>query len=321
MADPKAALRGFREEIDQALELLLKNQGTLPPEGNALKSITLVDALPSLLQQCVGNTEMVRDARKAALVMRSIHHFACTGGTLISRCIAAMPNTRVLSEVDPLSGMAHKHAFVPTDLIGLAKFGSRPPSEQVLIDIFRAGLDVLARDARHRGISLILRDHSHSHFCVGDEIPERPTLREILAESYETRALVTVRHPLDSFLSAQTIGWLNFKPGTIEEYARRYIAFLDRYADATILRYEDFVTDPDAEMQRICTLLDITFNSDFQHIFPAVSLSGDSGRKGTSIAVRPRRSVPRTVTDNLAHSPTYATLCARLGYDPDPAQG
>ena len=34
---------------------------------------------------------------------RAIHHFACSGGTVISKCVAAMPHVALLSEVNPLN--------------------------------------------------------------------------------------------------------------------------------------------------------------------------------------------------------------------------
>jgi len=251
-------------------------------------------------------------------VLRSLHHFACTGGTLLSKCIAAMPCTRLLSEVDPLSALAPNQGFVPTDLIGLCKQGSAPPSQAALIQIFMAGLATLSDLSNAEGRDLVLRDHSHSHYCYGPSVPQRPSLRALLEEDYEVLSLVTLRHPLDSYISLKRQNWVHFSPGNLNEYARRYLLFLEEYADRQWLRYEDFVSDPEVQMQKICSCLRLAYNPDFATLFSALRLSGDSGRGGAEIGLKPRREVPQEILAELKAAPNYETLCIRLGYNPDP---
>lgn len=265
--------------------------------------------------QTLLETARALQGQAPARTFRSLHHFACTGGTLISRGIAALPNTLVLSEVDPLSPMTGTR-FVPTDLIGLIRHGSRPMPEDVLVAVFRAGLEALLAETHARGLRLVLRDHAHSQFCQGAAIPDRPTLREMLPQPL--RSMVSVRHPLDSWLSLLKRDWVRLEPATLEEYGRRYLAFLDRHADCEVLRYEDFVADAETAMQRLCAGLDLAYDPGFRDGFAAIALSGDSGRRGDTIAPRPRHTVPQRVAEEAAASPAYGVLCARLGYDPAP---
>lgn len=248
--------------------------------------------------------------------LRTLHHLACTGGTLIARCLAAMPNVRLLSEVDPLSTLDHgpQTGFFPSDLPGLARTGSRPPGPAVLQRIFLAGLAELEADSRHHGLHLVLRDHAHSHFCDGPAIPDRPTLHEILAPGHRLYAAVTVRHPFDAWLGMAEAGWLHFTPTTLDEYARRAHAFLDRHAGLEVLRYEDFVADPEAWMQRLCTVLALPFDPDFRTRLPGVRLSGDSGRTGDEITPRPRRAHPPELAEAARASRVFTDLLDRLGY-------
>jgi len=297
-----------------AAQDFLKNHRYRPQSGAHVN--VPAAALPGLLQQY---REMSSPSDATTLrPMRSIHHFACTGGTLISRCIAAMPNTQVLSEVDPLNPLPRGNGFVPTDLIGLARFGSRPPSQEVLVEMFLSGLGVLADEARRTGVDVVLRDHAHGQFCSGAEIVERPTLQEILRTRHALRSLVTVRHPLDSYLSLGDRGWVLFTPTGIEEYACRYMGFLDRYSGVEILRYEDFVANPKTRMRHICKVLGLSYNPEFQQVLSALHLSGDSGRTGVVISMRARRSIPQETKAGITQSATYAALCARLGYAPEP---
>lgn len=302
------AWEGFCNEIRRAQDILAAQVNA--EATDAAHQEVLASALPNLLEQCRSI------ALKAPRPMRSIHHFASTGGTLISRCLAAMPNTQLLSEVDPLSTFGPRPTFVPSDLIGLAQHGSRPPQQDVLVDVFLAGLRVLSDEAHYCGFDMILRDHAHSHFCNGDSVLERPSLRDMLKPHYALQSLVSVRHPLASHLSVQKLGWVRIIPGTLEEYARRYLAFLDCYEGVQIVRYEDFVADPEAEIQRMCEILDLRYNPDFRQIFEALTLSGDSGRSGGDIAPRPSRAIPENIKAELKNSPSYEALCTRLGYDP-----
>ena len=87
----------------------------------------------SLLQQC---EQLLRADEGQKEPIRTVHHFACTGGTLISKCLAAMPNTHVLSEVEPHSQMQAKKNFTPTDLIQLLRNSSRPSSQDLESKVF-----------------------------------------------------------------------------------------------------------------------------------------------------------------------------------------
>ncbi len=302
----------FREQIGEALQLL-QDHGRFEGAGRAPAPAI---SLPSLLEQC---REISEQAETEPEPIRSIHHFACTGGTLISRCLATSPNVRMLSELDPLSRMPHDGMFLPNNLIALARTGMRPVGDEVAVKIFLAGLLALRTETRRIGQYLVLRDHAHSLFCTEAEISDRPGLREILVTAeISVVSLVTVRHPLDSFLSLQEHGWLHFTPATLEEYAQRYLEFLDRHAGIQILRYEDFISDPEGRLSWSCEILRIPFNPEFRNLFQAVQLSGDSGRRGDEITPRPRRPISDDVARQLSNSPSYNQLCERLDYDPSP---
>jgi hypothetical protein len=300
----------FRGAIDDALSLL-RDYATDGEPGDQALAVPL----PGLLEQC---QHLLAEAEvQDPPTVRTIHHLACTGGTLISRCIAAQPSTQVLSEVDPLSPFV-PGGFLPTDLIGLSRFSSRPADAETQIELFLAGLEALYHQATRSGLHLILRDHSHSHFGFGDALPDRPTLREIVSRRFALKTLITVRHPLDSYLSLEHSGWVqHFVPSTLDEYARRYHAFLDAYRDAALIRYEDFVAEPAAAMQQICASLALAYNPDFADVFPAIQLSGDTGRSGDLISPRPRRPHPPSIMEQARGSEPFMTLLSRLGYSLD----
>ena len=296
-------------EIDDSLLLLRGEQYLSPKLHTAISKAVPQD----LLAQCFSITKKFEVTNIDPI--RTIHHFACTGGTLISKCIAAMPNAQLLSEVDPLS--VHEYGrpnFYPTDVIELLKKSSRGTSVDQIKTIFQSCLKTILADLSAQGLFLILRDHAHSHYCIGGCVPERPNLREIVREKFSVLSLVTVRDPIDSYNSLKANNWIQFSPANFNEYCRRYVTFLHAYADVPIVRYEDFVDEPQLIMKQICSILTLPFNTDFQDLFDVYKLTGDSGRSGPKISRRSRRQIDMALEEEIKFSDSYHELCELLGY-------
>lgn len=301
--------RDLQDSLDEALNLLRDYAS-----DTALVDDTDLVPLPSLLAQC----EKICTTFPAAQPYRAIHHLACSGGTLISKCLSVMPNVTLLSEIDPLSRMMQKNKdrpiFLPTDLIYAARMSLRPIDDATTVAMFQAALDALHAAMDVAGQYLVLRDHAHSQFCSDTAPPGRPTLHDIMLQAGPALGVVTVRHPLDCYLSLIKNKWQHFTPFTLDEYACRHIAFLERHAALPLFRYEDFVASPDAVMTNICAALDLPFTPGVESLISIVSITGDSGRSSNEIAHRPRRDVPDDVHAEIAESAAYKTLCRRLGY-------
>jgi hypothetical protein len=300
-------LQALAEALDESLELL---QGFTrhDPVG-----IGLDDPPSTLLEQCV---RIVADRHAAPQEpIRTIHHFACSGGTLISKCLAAMPNTQVLSEVDPLSEIeVPTPRFAPTDLLQLVRQSTRGADHGLLIDLFQRNLQAVYDTTRRIGQRLILRDHAHSHFCTGRAVAQRPTLRSIVSDRFPVLSALTVRDPLESYTSLAANQWLHFSPATFEEYCQRYIAFLQAYKGVPIIRYEEFTRAPNTTMGLMCEHLQIPFSEQFGDLFGVFTLTGDSGRTGEVIAPRQRREMDNSLASQSSASPSYRLLRDLLGY-------
>lgn len=309
-SNPLSELRQLSEVLDDALHLF---------DANNIDKVVPVladDIPPSLFDQCI---DLCRQGLNRGIEpIRTIHHLSCTGGTLITKCLAAMPNVMVLNEVDPLSTMtfkADKPGFTPTDILSLARQGNQKISEALLIELFLQDLNLLQNEIGSMGKRLLIRDHSHSHFLTGDEIARRPTLGAIVKSHFPTVSIVTVRDPIDSYLSLHKHGWKHFKPFTFNEYCRRYLAFLDAYENIPVYRYEDFVRDPTGIMIDLCRVLGLKFSEFFLETFDTFKFSGDSGRKGSMIEARSRREIGEEFLKSNEKSAAYIELISRLGYE------
>ncbi len=305
--DPATWSEFFRL-IDECSELIESSESSV--DFDVRRSS---DSLPSLLEQC---SALIEEADQGDAPVRVLSHLACTGGTLIGKAIASMPNTVLLSEVAPYSQLVDRgNRYFPSDLIQLSKLSNHAFSETLPGQIFRNGLRAVYDECQAQGARLILRDHAHSKYSVGSQVEPTPSLKQELSSEFDVRGVVTVRHPLDSFLSLINNRWRHFEPFTLEEYGRRYQRYLDDHDEWSWFKYEAFIKEPLATAEALCESLALPFNENFESLFGVQQLSGDSGRSSSTIGVRARRPLPVDVVDQLENSPAYRALCDRLGYD------
>lgn len=314
MASKKHHISSYElaEHLNDSLELLKRELSALRGNNNA-------DELGDIEENIVQQLQHLK--RDAAMLtnqpIRTIHHLACTGGTLISKCIAALPNVQLLSEVDPLSTLqdSDKPMFGPTDLIKQWRQGSRGASQDDIIELFLAEMKVILNAATRVGQHVVIRDHSHSHFNSGPTIPERPTIRQILQRAFDVKSVVTVRHPADSYASLVKNGWhIHFQPTDFEEYCKRYLAFVESYKGTLFVKYENFVNQPDITLREITEQLILKHDSGFEDLFSAIVLTGDSGRKKLKIEVRAPRQEALELRKGFSGSLHFLSVCKQLGY-------
>lgn len=247
-----------------------------------------------------------------------LHHVACSGGTIISQCIAAMHEACLVSEVNPFNRYAPD--FNPSNpLVMYEKNYGLIPS-QTISEAFLRDIAFLQEQAQASRRKLVLRDHTHSEFFSGPPSSMVNTLgiTDCLRSHFQILSAVTVRHPLDSFLSLINNGWdIQFMPNTLDEYCRRYGTFLDKYRESPIFRYEDFCVGPDIFLQRLCAVLRITYCPDYRERLADIQISGNSGRSShEEIKPRPRRPMDSAMKQQAENSLHYRNLCQRLGYAP-----
>lgn len=309
-----------RGRVDNRLQALVRavDDAVALLEGFAVAT----DVVPStenpgsLLEQCLALCAQVEAAGPEPI--RTLHHFACTGGSLISKCLAAMPNTQLLSEVDPLSRMLDptdgRPRFTPSDMISLVRGSARGASQELIVEMFLGDLRLIHEESCRLGQRVVLRDHAHGHYCL-DSIEDRPGLRDMVATRFPVLSVLTVRHPLDSYLALRANGWIQHRPPTFDEYCRRYLAFLDDHAGLPITRYEDFIAAPRIVLPQLCTHLRLPYRADFIDVFDALPVTGESGRSGAVIGRRERRPVDADLQREAAQSPSYRSLLQKLDYE------
>lgn len=233
----------------------------------------------------------------------TLHHLACSGGTLFSKCLATMADALVLSEIHP--DRTAQPAFHP---LYQAKLGYGELLDPQLI----SGIDMhflreiwLADDfATSLDRRLIVRDHAHVDFALRQQ--SRSRLVDLLSRSFKITPIVTIRNPVEVYLSLKKKGWFDGSP---DDLCKAHLALLDAFPGATVFRYEDLVTDPETTVQSLCDAAGITFQPGFRSRLKNVRhLTGDSGRSGDVIAPRADKSVPAEIRAAFEASEAYGRL-------------
>src|SRR3546814_11800207 len=68
------------------------------------------------------------------------------------------------------------------DMIRQMQQSTRGVEPSVLIDLFLNGLDIIYDETLKQGCRLVLRDHSHSHYCSGAAVSDEPHLAAMRSE-------------------------------------------------------------------------------------------------------------------------------------------
>lgn len=248
--------------------------------------------------------------------IRVIHHFACSGGSLISKFLSAMPNSYLLSEVHPSTDFhinRNKPHYAPTDLVSLMRFAGIEDAQQLSEDIFRLSVKKINENLISLGSHLILRDHTHADFCV-ENAPMSSSVIDCLCSDYNIRNIVTIRNPIDSYLSLINNGWVHFRPSSFDEYCSRLCKMLDVYKTVPTFKFEDIVESPISRMKEITQCLNLAFSEDFIDIFDAIKVTGDSGRTSGDISHRARREYTDDFKEEVAKSEFFKVITAKFGY-------
>lgn len=246
--------------------------------------------------------------------LRLVHHQACTGGTIISRCLAALPKVALLSEISPAGRPAR--GFAPLSVLAQLLSGHptlRPPLEQMAA-LLGADLQTAHDLAAAAGMQLVVRDHSHSDWMWGAS-PRQPSFALVRPMFERSTSILTVRHPTASYNSLARNGWHQDLAG-YQDYCCRYLEFVESLGALPTFRYEAFTQAPATELARMAEALALPFEAEALQRWRQQDLTGNSGRAAKAVGIRP---LPFTgwnpeLERSLSGLAEHRALCAALGY-------
>ena len=312
-------LSNLQHQLQEALQLLQESKVFAPEQQrDENRALPATDVFfkehNSLLDKCA---QVCAQYQEQKPTIRIIHHVACSGGTLISKCLSVMPNTYLLSEIHPYTDLhlrRGKPAYTPSDIASLCRHANIPNIRKLHSDLFIKDIKTIHDHVNAYGGNLILRDHTHADIHVGNEASTKASIVNTLAEDFNIHSVLTFRNPIDSFLSLQNNGWNHFNPNTFEEYCARILKMLDIYNTVPIFHYEDFIKAPDLVLADICKTLSIDYDSSWSSIFDIAQVSGDSGRSGNIIAPRSRRELKDDFKQEILDSASFDSIRKKFNY-------
>jgi hypothetical protein len=310
----KTKLQSLQESISNAVDMI--DQSQLVSDDLLLQQSTKYSTnsldftnANSLLDKC---EQVINSYQSAKPMMRVIHHFACSGGTLFTKCLSSMANTFILSEVHPYfyqhiqTDMA---TFLPSDIATLAMQAGVPEPYKLARKIFNQSIKTAHGHVEQLGGVLVLRDHSHSDFCVGTEYRQKTLITELLKDDFDVISIATVRNPIDAYSSLLSNGWVHFSPKTFDAYCERLSQFLVQFKKQNIIYYEDFVSHPQKIMEEMCSILNIEYDESFMDLYDQFKVTGNSGRKTNDISKRKRREVSAALKNEIEDSEYFRLIC------------
>lgn len=260
--------------------------------------------------------------------IRILHHWACSGGTIISRSIANQSNVVLLSEVHPLAYLRLKEpdtSYAPTDIIQQLSLQQNGRDPSLCIAAWQGSILNLNATLTKQNRPLVLRSHSHIDFFSGGLASKVPMVSRSLKGHAPLLELLSVRHPLDSWLSLLQKDWnKHFHTKELEIFCKRALNMLKGCEEMSWIRYEEFTLKPDKLLREINGFLQLRGESGHTQNLKNIKLSGDSGRSSDVIGMRPRQPIPskelREIDQalNTGSKSNYVRLCHQLGYEPEP---
>ena len=187
--------------------------------------------------------------------------------------------------------------------------------------------------------NLIIRDHTHStfNFIERDIFFRDKKVNSLFIDSinyfYElyslklnyTRAnpILTIRHPLDSYLSARKKNWLEPYCGdclNLDNYCKSLILlqnYMMKNEKAVTIRYEDLCLDREKELLKIFSNLNFNFKIPTLADINKIIVTGKSGRKTNHIALRDRMisEIDQDLIAETNKSSNYNDFCKMNKYN------
>ncbi|GFD91231.1 hypothetical protein KUL152_34570 [Tenacibaculum sp. KUL152] len=303
-------LKDLMSELGNAISEIENN----PEIRLSLKTDSNVQDSKSLLSQCSSILQEVERKPK----LRIIHHLACSGGTLISKCVAAQPNTFLLSELHPTTRLhmgGGKPKFLPSDVTTQARYANVPNVDELAWCIFQSSIEITSKHVANLGGYLVVRDHTHSDFCVGEKPESTSSIVRHLNSQFEILSVATIRNPIDSYLSLVANNWEHFEPKGFDEYCKRVECFISGFQRSEIIKYEDIVAKPLKYIRKLVNKLEIPYSDSFIDTFSAFNVTGDSGRSGEVISPRQRRELSESFLREIQSSKSFKKISEKFGYE------
>ena len=274
----------------------------------------------------------------------TIHHAASTGGSIISQAIAASTNSVLISEINPYGEIRDyriKPFYDPTSLLWHLSYNSIELNNINKLKYFLYQLEIAFDHVEKLKKNILLRDHTHTTFnFLGEKYAyftkdSNSLFLEAINFYYEkfnsklkpkkNRPILSLRHPLDSFISARNSQWLKAYCGSkidLNNYCKGLIKlfnYMHLKESAVIVRYEDFCENIEKSLENIFCEIKTKYKIPTIEEINSIKVTGKSGRISNEIRIPPRNFdlIGTDIIEQINNSKYYFEFCKLNNYNPN----
>ena len=230
-----------------------------------------------------------------------------------------MKKVMLISEVHPHNTQRVMfNPFDPVQQFQAQHYKNFSFTREELEQEFQSRVDKVFQKCAENQFQLVLRDHAQFDYMEHQTIHRDRPLIKTLEKKYEIKSVVTLRNPIEAYASLrQSFPRVQL---SFDSYCERLNLFLDDYRDSSFFHYEDFVTDPDGVMKKICDKVGLEFDPEFRRKFYRIKLTGDSGRGKEEQEIKrlPLREFDERYRQEVMNSVHYKKIAHALGYPAAP---
>lgn len=211
--------------------------------------------------------EAVKNDAKPIVVMLS---YARSGGTLLNRCIASLPNTFVLSEINV-------EALCPSSCNTIKEQAKKWYSLELKSEGFIENINEVYEYCISKNLTLIIRDWVFGSFVPFRHNNFKPSKSlatlDAISKLFPVVSFALVRNSVDVWLS------FNDSPRTFYD---KNLEFLHEFTKSIIdkkiriFKYENFCTNPIQEMKKICDHIGVKYSGLFLNYADFKNVTGDT---------------------------------------------
>ena len=185
---------------------------------------------------------------------------------------------------------------------------------------FLDAIGLIHQRCSERNSTLIIRDWSQVDFTGWPHFGNpayRLTTAEQLRKRFSVVHTMTVRHPIDQWISfIKSQSWTG-QSMPLTEFLYGYLKFAEYCNQIGFVRYEDFVIDPDRALREICGYLQVTYDPSYRDRWQAyTTITSFQGERDfvNNIRPQPRPPVEPGVLRQIEKNSDYQQAIRLLGY-------
>lgn len=212
--------------------------------------------------------------------------YARSGGTFLNKCLGSLPNTVVLSEINPMGGgwgVLGSDSYTTVRDQAFHWYGI-----DVGTDDFSEGICFLDSYCEKAGKTLVIRDwcfvNFASHDYNGGEPPKRFLTLEALEGKVPIKAFGFIRDSIDI--------WISRGCPDIKSFYKEYMGYIGALheLDVPLFRYEEFCSDHMRVLQAICDYAGLEYADISDSYRDFVNVNGDTqgkSRGSAQVGIKP----------------------------------